>query len=179
MRVYVVAEGQLDAAILRTLLKAASFDRTFVAAGGGKSAAISLANSIALSRNASVAVVLDADTSETRIAKEQEDTFRSLQSKAITHSEMRLFLAIPTLEEALFRDAETFSQVFRLNLSPQQRHSFETNRMDVIRLFVNPPDTDEDTHVQPGGEMDIAAAKRGFDNPLLQDLWRFIRSAHG
>jgi hypothetical protein len=97
MTIFLVVEGASDAAVMRTLITAAQIPDMAVISGQGKSSAMSLAKSLAVSRAARVAVLVDADTRDPRQIDEQRRTFSDLQGSAVGLT--RLFLAVPTRSE--------------------------------------------------------------------------------
>jgi hypothetical protein len=173
MTKYLVVEGPVDAAVMRTWTEAAQLPTVEILIGGGKSAATSLAKSIALSRGAVVGVLVDADTTERRAISEQRRTFTDLQGPAA--GQTRLFLAIPTLEEALFPDAEAFVRTFKVVLTKRQRDVFERERKRIIISCLTQGDA-RTARIRSYGKMDVDAAQRGFGRPLLKQLFEFLAS---
>lgn len=171
MQKYVVVEGRLDAAVLRTLFEAAELADVTVLVGGGKSPAMSLAASIALSKEQHVAVVVDADTTDERLIAEQRRTFLDLQGSAFRYT--KLFLAVPTLEGDLFPSPDKFRDVFKVDMTERQRQKFAVDPMTVIRTYLTEPSSE--TRVKPRGKMDAEAARNGFGNRLLKDLLAYLR----
>lgn len=173
MTTNVVVEGRYDAAIMRTLIDAAQLRDVKVVSGQGKSSAMSLAKSIAVSRSEHVAVVVDADTRDARQIDEQRRTFSDLQASANHYT--RLFLAVPTLEEDLFPDVATFMKVFRVAITERQRSKFAKNRMDTIRTYFVVEDNDGELRVRSHGVIDMDAARDGFGRHLLRELFGYLR----
>lgn len=178
MKVYVVVEGRLDAAILGPLIAAAGFKEANIVVGGGKSAATSLANSIALSRQLPVAVIVDADTTDLSSIREQRRTFSDLQGPTSQYSKSRLFLAVPTLEEELFVDAEAFTRIFKINLTKAQALKFNRDRKAVLKSFLNIPGVGIETQIVPGEPLDSKWAKEGFGLPLLKSLFSYLKDPY-
>lgn len=98
-----VTEGRHDAIVLRTLLSAVDLADVQILEGGGKSSAISLGTSLALNRGTRVAIVVDADTTYPNRIEEQREIFEDLQRRSAGEGSCKLFLAVPTLEDDLFR----------------------------------------------------------------------------
>ncbi|MEE7455892.1 hypothetical protein MPAR168_24050 [Methylorubrum populi] len=173
MTTFLVVEGPSDAAVMRTLITAAEIDDIAVISGQGKSSAMSLAKSLAVSRAARVAVLVDADTRDPRQIDEQRRTFRDLQGSAVELT--RLFLAVPTLEEELFPDAETFVKIFKVAITERQRQKFAADRRRVIRTYFTTSD-DGQSRVKSHGKMDVQAARDGFGRPLLTEIFAYLRA---
>ncbi|WP_292104925.1 hypothetical protein [Brevundimonas sp.] len=157
---------------MRTLLEAADIQDVKVLSGEGKSSALSLAKSIGLTRSENVAVLVDADTMDARRIEEQYQAFTDLNGSA--DGFVRLFLAVPTLEEALFPDVETFCNIFKVALTGRQHARFQTDRMSVIRSLLTIPG-DGETRIKPHARMDKEAAREGFGRPLLKELLSYLR----
>jgi hypothetical protein len=178
MKKYVVVEGPVDAAIMRTLIEAAKLRDVVVTDGGGKSAAMSFGNSIALSRQLPVAVVVDADTKDERMISEQRQSFDDLKPPALDRSKLRLFLGVPTLEEDLFPKVETFESIFHIPLNEEQRKEFEKDRMNIISHFSDTQGNPYDRRIHLDTPIDEKSAKKGFNHPLLKELFSFLNSSH-
>lgn len=171
---FLVVEGPSDAAVMRTLVTAAEIPDVAVIPGGGKSSAMSLAKSLAVSRVARVAVLVDADTRDPRQIDEQRRTFSDLQGSAAGLT--RLFLAVPTLEEELFPDMETFAKIFRVAFTDRQRQKFAEDRGRAIRTYFVTTGDDEEPRVKSHGKMDLQAAKDGFGHPFLKEILAYLRA---
>lgn len=112
MRRILVTEGSTDANLMKSLLSSADLFDIQVLVGGGKSSAMSLGTSLALNFRASVAIVVDADTTDLERLKEQHDIFDDLQRRSHLKGNCKLFLAMPTLEEELFPCLEELQKAF-------------------------------------------------------------------
>ena len=174
MTTFLVVEGPSDAAVMQTLITAAEIRDVAVISGQGKSSAMSLAKSLAVSRAARVAVLVDADTRDTRQIDEQRRTFIDLQGSAVGLT--RLFLAVPTLEEELFPDVETFLKIFRVAATQRQRQKFVEDRGRIIRTYFVTTGDDGEPRVKSHGKMNAEAAKDGFGRPLLREILAYLRA---
>ncbi|MFZ3006040.1 MAG: hypothetical protein WA047_07670 [Phenylobacterium sp.] len=174
MTTFLVVEGPSDAAVMRTLITAAEIPDVAVISGRGKSSAMSLAKSLAVSRSARVAVLVDADTRDPRQIDEQRRTFRDLQGSAAGLT--RLFLAVPTLEEELFPDVETFVTIFRVGITERQRQKFGEDRGRAIRTYFVTTGDDGESRVKSHGKMDLQSARDGFGRPLLKEILAYLRA---
>jgi hypothetical protein len=174
MKSYLLVEGPTDAILLRPLVAAAGIPEIEIIDAGGKSSAMSLGSSIALSRASPVAVLVDADTTDKRSLDEQQLVFADLQRYAPPEVSCRLFLAVPTLEEDLFPSVQAFADIYGLNLTERQRAKFQRDRKAVFRAFYSVPDAEAPTAIRHGS-MDWEAAKVGWGNKLLAELFEFLR----
>lgn len=116
MKRYVVTEGPSDVARIEEILRSASLADVNVVSAGGKSSVVSFAKSIAISRDAAVAVVMDAETSQETLIREQEANFDDLMRSVSPSARVQLFLAIPNLEDALSQDGSS-SRAFSKRLT--------------------------------------------------------------
>ncbi len=112
MKRILVTEGPADAALMMRVLSSAGLYDIKVLVGGGKSSAISLGTSLALNRDNSIAILVDADTIDPRRMKEQLDIFNDLLPRGISSGNCKLFLAAPTLEEELFPSLDELKKAF-------------------------------------------------------------------
>lgn len=175
-KTYVVVEGATDAAVLRPLIEAAQLKDVEIRIGGGKSAAMSLGKSIALSRAEPVAVLVDADSRDPQRIAEQRRTFSDLQGPAGSYT--RLFLAVPTLEEDLFPDFETFIRIYPLVSTGRLRERFADDRKGVIQTYLK-RQADGSLALVPQAKMDAEAARQGFGRPILRELFTYIVEKSG
>lgn len=116
MKRYVVAEGPSDAARIEQILRSVGLSDVHVVPAGGKSALASFAKSIAISRPSAVAVVMDADTNQESLIREQEANFDDLMRSVSPSARVRLFLAIPNLEDELSHNGSS-AQAFAKRLT--------------------------------------------------------------
>lgn len=172
MKRFLIVEGRNDAVVLRTLLRDLNHRGVNVVVGGGKSAALSLGASYALSSGTRAAIVVDADTKDRRQIDEQQLIFRDLYRREGAGS-CRLFLAIPTLEADLFPTPEDFEATFGLRLTVHQRARFNNDWNLVIRAFLSIPQADSPTFLRTRefGEPRPATVA---DRPLMRDLIQFL-----
>lgn len=139
MASYIVTEGPADAIVLRALLHEAGREDIRVLEGGGKSSAVSLGTSLALSDDNRVAIVVDADTTDPDKVSEQQDIFQDLQRDTSGDEACRLFVAVPTLEEDLFKDVEHFSSVFNLRLGGERVENDRQDWRSALRMLLPQP----------------------------------------
>ena len=101
---YVVCEGPADAAVLAEILRPWSTPRGVrVTAGQGRSAAVSMARTLAAGSGDPVALVLDSDVADPARADADRTDLRALLRMASGGRPADAFLFVPTLE-ALFFD---------------------------------------------------------------------------
>lgn len=168
MKSYLVVEGPTDAALMSRLLKYANVMDTKIIEGGGKSSAMSLGNSIALTSQEPVAILVDADTTDKRVIKEQKITFEDLQRYAYPSTICKLFLASPTVEEELFPDVDSFENILNVDLSPEERANFAKQRRAIIKSYIHAPE-------QPIPVSNSKSARDGWGRPVFQELLSFLK----
>ncbi len=169
-----VVEGPLDAALLRPLLSAADLDEVSIKVAGGRSSALSLGQSIASARGVPVAVLVDGDTTDQRSLEQQRLIFFDLQRTLAPSAPCALFLAMPTLEEDLFPDADTFASIYGIKLGSRDREVFAADRRAFLKRrlrLTRARQAEADWH----GEVDPAGAGEGWGRPLLDDLLSYLR----
>ncbi|MCJ2091362.1 hypothetical protein MKK67_02385 [Methylobacterium sp. J-072] len=173
MTSYIVTEGPADAIVLRALLHEAGREDIRVLEAGGKSSAVSLGTSLALNDDNRVAIVVDADTTDPDRVLEQQDIFQDLQRDTSGDEACRLFVAVPTLEEDLFKDVEHFSSVFDLKLGGER---VENGRKDwgsaLKRLLPKPHARPSEQDAIPKVRAD--AAEQVIDHRLIRELISFL-----
>jgi hypothetical protein len=174
MSAFVVVEGPRDAQILRWLLTSAQIGDVQLVAGGSKSSATSLARSISVARHVPVAAVVDADTSDSDSVIEQELIFDDFVRALPITAPCRLFLAIPTLEEALFPDTSSVEAVFGVRFSAEEKARFSIDKKRFLGDYLRTVSLNEAGHRL--GRRGQPGAKSGFGNPLLKSLFAFLKS---
>jgi hypothetical protein len=141
--------------------------------GGGKSSAISLGTSYALNSGTRVAIVVDADTTDPERLDEQQLIFADLVRRSPGSGSCKLFLAVPTLEGALFPTAQAFASTFGLEFTPRQKERYRQNWNLAVRSFFTPPAAEKMT-VSRTKNISAAALGDLFDKPLLRDLRQYL-----
>lgn len=174
MKTYLVVEGKSDTILMQPLIAAAGLEDVEIVDGGGKSSAMSLGKSIAISRLLPVAVLVDADTTDENALQSQETIFKDLQRYGPKDVNCRLFLAVPTLEDELFPKPNDFSRIYNITLSPEQRVRFREDRKRIIKSFYSVSNALDSTIRH--GLMDTKAAQSGWGIPLLSELFDFLRT---
>ena len=173
MKKILVAESRNDASVLRTLLAAAGVEKVEIFEGGGKSSAMSLGTSFGLQIDTQVAIVVDADTTDSNRLQEQKLIFEDLQRRSPGSGICKLFLAVPTLEEELFPTAKDFSSAFNLKLTERQIERYKNDWNLVVRSFLSVPEAGALTTIRTEGISPVAL-RRLFEKPLLRDLKAFL-----
>jgi hypothetical protein len=104
MKRIIVTEGEYDklliAKVLRTIRGVPSFETD---SGGGRSSAISMAQSYLAVTEARVALVVDANTTFEEEVKEKEAFLRGLLSYVSAPERFGVFQAVPSVEVCLFQ----------------------------------------------------------------------------
>ncbi|MBO9195041.1 hypothetical protein J5277_13100 [Rhizobium sp. 16-449-1b] len=101
MERYIVVEGKLDAELIDQFIPDGMVETVGIAIAGGKSAALPLANSIALAQRVPVALVVDADTEEDDRIREQELDFQDFVGNLPLDVPPVLIMGVPTIQHSL------------------------------------------------------------------------------
>lgn len=173
MKKILICEGYSDATILRTIFAAIDMIEVKIMEGGGKSSAISLGTSFALNGGARVAIVVDADTTDPDLLKEQQSIFNDLVSRIPYSGSCRLFLAVPTLEEAIFPTAKDFAFTFGLKITPSQEARYAENWNSLVSKFLTKSE-DQSLAMIKTAEISQAKIRKLFEKPPLRELKAFI-----
>jgi hypothetical protein len=122
MTSHIVTEGPRDVALLRELLapEREKYRVDFFSAGA-KSAADSLARSILLVRHEPVILVVDADSTDPSLVKEQQDYFTASLREVAPPDMWRVCLAIPEVEICFFDDIDFLQQLLGVQLTEEER----------------------------------------------------------
>jgi hypothetical protein len=171
-----ISEGSTDAIVLRTILAAAGLNQVQTLAGGGKSPAISLGTSFALNRSARVAIVVDADTTDLNRVDEQQLIFKDLIRHSPGSGSCELFLAVPTLEGAIFPTAQAFASTFGLTITPRQEERYRKNWSSVVCSFLTIPATDASVMIKTH-RLSPSALRSLFKKPLLRNLKHYFEQS--
>lgn len=99
-----VTEGAAEEFLWRTLLDGLGHDDVRVVGAGGRSAAITKANTILVTRGEPVALVLDADTNDRRLLETEREATRFSMQFGADAVPSEVFLVAPTMEAMFFID---------------------------------------------------------------------------
>lgn len=168
-----VCEGRSDAIVLRTVFAAADLNDVRILEGGGKSSAISLGTSIALNGGARVAILVDADTTDPSRLEEQQLIFDDLLGRSPDNGSCRLFLAVPTLEDAVFPTAADFASAFGVKLTPRQVERYKEDWNLVIRSFLTTPAANARTMIATKAAAP-QSVRTVFEKPLMGNIKAFF-----
>jgi len=105
---YLIVEGQTDAAILRTLLNCEKFDRVYQVTAGGYGNISSVAKTIRLMKMPmesidKIVIAFDADSTDDQVGKDKVAMMRNLTS-ADYDKRIGVFCFVPTIDGSLFPD---------------------------------------------------------------------------
>jgi hypothetical protein len=117
---YIVTEGQFDGALLTRLLAEEVRSGVHITSGSGKSGAQSLARSLVAARRRPVALVLDADTTEEALIREERLVARELLAMASPGIPTEVIMAVPSMEVLFFKDRNLLGRLTADNLPDEQ-----------------------------------------------------------
>ncbi|WFU49137.1 hypothetical protein [Sinorhizobium terangae] len=98
---YIVVEGESDAKHIRAIVPDDLVDKVVIVPAGKRNSAIPLAKSIALAKQAPVALIMDAGTEDDDLVRDQELGFEDFVAMLPISSPLRLFLGVPTIVASL------------------------------------------------------------------------------
>jgi hypothetical protein len=119
MTTSVIVEGETDQHFLWAVLGAAVARGTEIVSAGGRSSAISLARSYLSLPDRTVALLLDADTSDERLIEEQRGILSSSLAAVAPEWRFKVFLAVPVIEACLFSTSQVAAAAFGSPLSSE------------------------------------------------------------
>jgi hypothetical protein len=100
-RTVVITEGDADAAVLKKILPKRSDNDVKIVSGGGRYAAASMARSILVAREETVAFVMEAETDSERLIAEQRSSFNELLGQVAPEARFKVFMVVPDFETIL------------------------------------------------------------------------------
>jgi hypothetical protein len=172
VRSYLVTEGKTDVAILAPILQALGLTDVVVRDAGGKAMTTSLARSLAVARRAPVAVVVDADTTNESLIRQQSAIFVDLTSTFAGPTDCKLFQAVPTLGEALFPSVRDFEDLFGDKLSASDRELFQRDRDVFLRQWAG-----AEAKSDRASQINAAKAREAFEGSGLFGLVDYLTQA--
>lgn len=110
MERFIVVEGKLDAVLIDKLMSPEEADVVGIAIAGGKAAALPLANSLAVAQGVPVALVIDANTINEDLIREQEIDFQDFVDDLQVDCPPVLILGKPTVRDSV-QDPEWLEKI--------------------------------------------------------------------
>jgi hypothetical protein len=103
MKITVIVEGESDKVLVETILRSVVEEPPFdVVAAGGRSSAVSLARSYFTLPESHVALLVDADTVNPQLVREQQTILTDYLAEAAPPWAFKVILAVPEIETCLF-----------------------------------------------------------------------------
>ncbi len=122
MKCHLVVEGSADVELIERLLADLPLvDAPRVVASGGKTGCIARARSILAVKREPVAVIVDADTTESRSVEELRAYFDSEMRAVATSAKWQVFVVRPEIEVLLFLVPAAIERFFGIPLNSEQR----------------------------------------------------------
>ena len=175
MKVYVLAEGQTGIAILQRLLQRRVDTNVEFVSGGGKSSAISLAQSLLVARLQPVAVVMDADSVDIERVREQETIYYDLLKARAMGVPFRVLLAVPAIEFLFFESPGVLKD---LGIKVTERDSIDAKYRPKQALDRLLRQTGTPPH-QFIERLPDSAIERLSELPLVKELTEFVQKPTG
>lgn len=176
MKAYLVTEGESDAQLLRVLLAKEVRQGLRILPGGGRSAAISLARSLNSARQAPVALVVDADTTNEGRVSEDRDSIGYLLRMHSSGAPIEVFLAVPEVEVLLFSDLALLTRVLGREIT---HDDWITGRFEPKKTLGRILGTNGRTGAvsRIAKNLSRADVAQLADHPLIRDIRHFLAEA--
>lgn len=172
MKVYVVTESNIEANLIKHLIPADIKSTVHVSAAGGRSTAISYAQSILMSRNNPVAIVLDADTLDKNRILEQKWVFFDLLRTRLQQTPCKVFLAIPEIEIIFFQNTNLLSKIVNVEIRQDEIQEAQYKPKYILDKILSR------SNIQNKHELiehiDISYAKELKKHLLIRSLMKFL-----
>lgn len=143
---YIVAEGQSDATILKELLDCSAFEKVYMIPAGGYKSLVSYVRTIRLMDDGDklayrIVVVFDSDSEDSTIAAEKKASMRYL-TNASTDERIEFFCFQPDIDICLFGTKDFSKKAIRNNtIRPYiEDHKADLKKNPVvieIQSFIN------------------------------------------
>jgi hypothetical protein len=175
MKVFVVTEGQIDALFFELLLSH-NVETAFTdIPAGGKSATISLAQSLLISRHEPIALIIDADSVFAEGVREQEQFYRDMLLSRSMQTPFLLLLAVPEMEYLFFESQEVLSAV---GMKPSERQAIDAKFQpkQVLDQLLRKKDW---TRTEFFKQLPPTAIDQLAKLPLLSNLIGFVKRPQG
>ena len=176
MNCTILTEGVTDAAILRCLIAPPIVtDPVTIVSAGGRSSAMSLARSYLITRSDSVALVVDADTTDRGRINELKSDLDALLHMVAPSTRSRVFMAVPSIEMIFFHDPAVAVEFWGSLFDAEQRVRSEFQPKVVLENLLA-----KQGKRLTASEIDSLVRDFGLDSlrrvPLISDLIAFVRS---
>ncbi|MCP4695391.1 MAG: hypothetical protein GY862_00880 [Gammaproteobacteria bacterium] len=119
LKAYIVTEKKIDSQILKKLLPPEHTQHIVFVPAGGRSSAKSLARSILANRKCPVALVMDADTTNSQVTEERYQIVSDLLRSAASDVPSEVFLIVPEIEILLFEDRDFLQKLVGNKISDE------------------------------------------------------------
>jgi len=175
MKVFVVTEGQTDAQFFGLLLSRRAGTGFTVVPAGGKSATISLAQSLLVSRHQPVALIIDADSVFAEGVREQMSIYDDMLRSRSMQTPFLLLVAVPEMESLFFESKEVLSAV---GMIPSDRQAVDAKYQPkrVLDQLLRKKDW---TRAEFFNRLPVTAIDELAKLPLLSRLIDFVKQPRG
>jgi hypothetical protein len=176
MRTYVVTEGPADVVLLKRVLQGRTRETPEIIAAGGKSAVISFAQSLMVSRHVPVASVLDADTVDTQLADEQERIYSDRLAAYAHGVPCAVFLAVPELEHLLFESPSILKRELGVEIPQKDAQEATVKPGDVLERMIRRSSMNKREEFY--ARLSDLSTEELARLPLIARLIRFLKRPH-
>lgn len=137
MKVYLLVEGDSDAAFLRRLLPAEIQPEITIVTVGGRSNMSSKARSLMVLKRKPVALVVDTDVMEKDAVAQRTEALEELVRSATAGVPYKIIFAAPEIEAWFFDVPEALERLSGKKLSPEQRELAEVRPKEILAKLFN------------------------------------------
>ena len=176
LRVYLVAEGPCHVEFLAKLLPDARRAGAKFVDGKGKSSARSLARSLVAARHEPVALVLDADTTEEHLVREQRLITREFLRMASPGVPTEVRLAVPSIEIVFFADRALLSRIVGVKVPDDEWISGQFQPKKTLETLLSRAPVPSD-YRQFLARLNETDAARLAQHPFIREIQDFIEQA--
>jgi hypothetical protein len=175
MKVYVLTEGQTDARLFGLLLRNRSETEFTVVPAGGKSATISLGQSMLIARQQPVALIIDADSISPEGIREQELLYHDMLSSPSMGTPFLLLLAVPEIEYVFFESKAILARA-GIALTEREAADARYHPKQVLDGLLRKKDWSRSEFFS---QLPPSALEEMAKLPLAAELIEFIRRPQG
>jgi hypothetical protein len=175
MNAYIVTEGEADRVLLSRLLAEEVREGARIGWASNRSGAQSLARSLVAAHKRAVALVLDADTTDEALVREQRLVTREYLAMASPGVPTEVFMAVPCIEVLFFADREMLTRL--VGVYPSD-HLWETGQFDPKNAL---DELRKDVHSRASSVLDLVSVLTDEDaalmsrHPPIRELKAFLR----
>ena len=168
---YVIVEGAFEKFLLERILPENIVAQSKFITGNGYNIALSKARSLLVSSELPVALIVDADTTDSTTIEEKKD-FLSQSLQQFSHPEhFHIFLAVPEMEQIFFSRREIMEELLGEGISEHQWEIANYHPRQVLRDLLHTKDLESSLQTL----LTPSVIEKLRNTEFVQDI---IRSSH-